>query len=290
MVINVGLMYEEYDAGIMSEQFFGDSDYQDTDTETGIPSARIGLNYRINDNHAARLIVSRASRLPSDYEEFFGGNYYADRYDTEIPYQPFNHSSEIEKVDSIEIGYLGHFMNRKLSVDANLFYNDFETLSFEFDDILPERYAKLHSYSHAGLDLEFRYTGERNFVNLAYSYVDVLENDLLRLDLEGRMSAPEHTLSLLYSHQFGHGWKASASLFHVSDMRWTTDSASGGDVTWADLKLVKDFKTTKGEVHLALTAQNIFDEIGVTLRADRRNPAVHSDGERRFLATLRYSF
>ncbi len=290
LFLNVGLMYEEYDADIMFEQYSGDPDFQDADTEKGIPSARIGLNYRVNDNHAARFIASRASRLPSYYEDLFGGSYYADPFDPDVPYTWIDHSSEIEKVDSFEIGYLGHFMNRKLSVDASLFYNDFESLQVEFADILPERYAKLHSYSHVGLDLEIRYAGKKNLMNLAYSYVDVLENDLLRLGLENRMSAPEHTLSLLYSHQFDHGWQAGASLFHVSDMRWTLDSASGGDVTWADLKLAKNIKTAKGEVHLALTAQNIFDESGVTLREDRSHPTVHSDGERRLLASLRYSF
>ncbi len=251
--------------------------YENPDRTDDFVSSRIGLNYRINDEHGVRAGASRSFRAPSFYEQYSNFGYL---WDGITPPSP---GSLAESLDSIELGYLGHFLDRRMALDLKFFYHDFNDRVLLWDEFGFEVYARLEDYRQAGFEAQLSYVGESDSLHLGYSYVELLESDTSKIIDQFFQSSPEHTLSLLYAHRFDNDWLGSLSLFHVDTMRWNFAAAEADPVTWVDLKLAKNIKSGAGDLHLALTMQNIFDEEKTDLRG-------REGGGRRLLFSAKYSF
>ncbi|OOY70309.1 hypothetical protein BOW16_04680 [Solemya velum gill symbiont] len=228
LLLNAGLMYEN------------------TGRIDDFLSSRIGLNYRVNDKHSLRAGLSRSWRAPSFYENYSSFGYLWEPIFVSDP------GSLKEGLDSIEIGYLGHFLDQKMALDIKFFYHDFTDRIILFDEFGPEFYSRLNEYEQAGFEMQLSYTGETDSLHLGYSYVKEIERDNSELVEAVALSSPEQTLSLLYSHRFANDWLGSISLFYVDDLRWNFSAASTVPVSWADLKLARKFKTTNGDLDVSL--------------------------------------
>lgn len=259
-VLNLGATYEERDNG---------SSYL---------SSRAGMNYAFNTDHLLRASLSRSNRPPTLAEHV--SNLLIGQ---ENPEWGENVGSDAERLDTYELGYSGYFSDRSVALDLRLFYNHFNSLTMRIGDYEPAIYAQLDNYEQAGFDVQLRYTGERDSLSLAYSYVETLEDNYSEILEQTFFKTPEHTLSMLYWHKFGMDWVGSASLYHVDKLRWNYSTPETGPVTWVDLKLAKSFKTTQGDLKLALTAKNIFNEEATELRG-------RHGGERSLHFSARYSF
>jgi|GEM_PF-3730266 iron complex outermembrane receptor protein len=251
--------------------------YENPDRTDDFVSSRIGLNYRINDEHGVRVGASRSFRAPSFYEQYSNFGYL---WDGIAPPPP---GSLAESLDSIELGYLGHFLDRRMALDLKLFYHDFNDRILLWDEFGYEIYARLEDYRQAGFEAQLSYGGESDSLHLGYSYVGLLESNNSEIIDRFFQSSPKHTLSMLYAHRFDNDWLGSLSLFYVDTMRWNFAAAVDDPVTWVDLKLAKNIKSMDGDLNLALTMQNIFDEEGADLRG-------REGGERRLLLSAKYSF
>jgi iron complex outermembrane receptor protein len=279
LVANLGSMWEHFEK---KQPFF---------------SPRLALNYHLDRSNTLRLSASRAYRMPTLFEDFVYQVLFLDGPLDDLN----NHRVAIEnldpqRIDSYELGYLGSFPARGLTLDVRLFR---ERLTDIIDDIRnlnipnpdrgltdPEALAVLYAFNqvvHRGafsytnsaeasirgleLDLRFKPT-TADLIQLGYAFLDADGNELRRIggdaptftsDALGN-TVPDHTFSLLLSHRFRHGFQLSSAYYFMDDIDWPGEGDEVPSYSRWDVRLAKDFRTSGMHAEISLLLQNLGED------------------------------
>jgi len=259
VTINGGLMYEYYDT---NGDFF---------------SPRLGLNWRAGEQHAFRLVASRAYRLPSFFEDdvYFPWSWADDRTDVTFSGQPLViydsiESLEAEEIVAFEAGYFGSYFDNRLSLDLKLFHDEISNMigsrrnvhGYDADTnvYVNEDEVRVHG---AEIEADYRPTSDTLF-RLAYSYADSDDPapTFVPKEVEGSiMRVPRHTLSALVSVPLPGGFQGSAAYYHTGQVIWGGEGDDLPDSNRLDLIVDKEFNLGGGtEAKLTFIVKNATNE------------------------------
>lgn len=252
--LNAGGIYEHYD--------FTGSAF----------SPRLALNYRISPQHVLRLAGARATRVPVIYEEMANLTFSVDTPGGVVVNEAYVSSGDLsaETIDSLEIGYLGHYLHGRLDVDARLYHeslqhliaqtlqpaSDYNGFVYDFSDVDHAR------VSGAELQIDYRLS-DSHFYRLAYGYTHVASDDMTQPLSD---SAPAHVLGLLGAFPLPHGLKGSAAYYFNSGLTYLTDfdGGLGGDALdpmhRLDLRVAYPFRYARSDNEVALVIQNALGD------------------------------
>lgn len=243
-------------------------------------SPRLALNHQLVPNHGLHIGVSRATRLPTVYEEYADS---AVRFsDGDLIDQEQLGSTELtpERIVSYEVGYLGQFPERKVTVDVKAFHDKLE------DRIqAPKKYpypadpfdgrAFLYTNSGAlsvnGVETTLTYRPQKRSMlkfNWAYAQAKGRAIDSYEMSLNPAAwryedlgeDVPTHTYSVFGMHRLPHDIDISATYYKVSGMKWLGDGDRLRAQDRLDVRLAKQFRYAASSNSLALVAQNVLDE------------------------------
>ncbi|HEY0664180.1 MAG TPA: TonB-dependent receptor [Thiobacillaceae bacterium] len=232
-------------------------------------SPRLALNWLPERGHSVRVGISRAYRSPTFLEQesdfkTTAGPLIVDQW-LLSPYE-----LKPERMDSAEVGYLYHHDRSGLDLDVRLFRNRLEDivdlaapypvpgeLMADGADIT---FANLYEARQCGAEYQLRWqAGRGSWLALTQSWVHT------RADTRDlRESAPDRTLSLLASHDFG-SVTGSLGYYRVASMRWV-NSEDVPAYDRLDLRVARAFTVGKTRADLALVAQSVlgdYSEFGV---------------------------
>lgn len=274
-LINLGGMYEEHeDIG-------------------GYFSPRLGVNYRIDPRRSLRLVGSRAYRIPTLFESYASIPLLTvDREPVDLIDEPGrldryeSLGPRPERIDALELGFFGQFVDDRLSTDLKLFHEDIDdlvgTARLERETRPETEFIFNRStLRRRGFETQLRYQGDRDFVSVGYSLVDTAEDGERPPSRRRKVSG--NTLSALYARQLSDSLQASVSAFYFDEMRWRGEGSTVPETYWVDIKLEKTLRLNPGEARLAFSVHNLFDRDNVTFRPENRD-------ERQYLATFRYEY
>ncbi len=262
-------------------------DYED---HAPIFSYRTAGNYHLDRQNTLRLNLSRAYRMPTLYES--NANFVVfinqplDDFNTWIKTQG---KLDPQRLDNIELGYLGNFNDYGLTIDVKLFeeryrnviasYRDFDypdpdrglsdtTVLDNFNALINEgaqNYSNNGKVDIRGIEINAKYLPtHRDLVFLGYSYmythgieIQRLENGQYFFDDEVYTRVPKHTLSLLLSHQFDNGYEASTGFYYTDAMSWYGEGDQVPEYRRLDLRLAKRFRLYDANSEISLLIQNL---------------------------------
>jgi iron complex outermembrane receptor protein len=266
---------------------------EDYENHASIFSYRAAGNLHFNRQHTFRINKSRAYRMPTLYEEYVNFVIFFE--------EPFNDINtwtktqgdiDPQRLDSLELGYLGNFSTYGLTLDVKLFeeryrnvivlYRDFDypdpdrgladtTVLDKFNAIL-HKGAQNHSNNGIvdiyGLEVNAKFLPtHRDLLFLGYSYLHTKgveiqrhEDGVYHMDEDVYVRAPSHTFSLLLSHRFHSSIDASMVYYFTDAMTWYNEGDPVPEYKRLDLRLAKRFKLLHSNAELALLVQNINGE------------------------------
>jgi len=267
------------DLGVLVEKSEG--------TKTDV-SPRIAYLYHFNDNHTVRLGASQAVRTPFIFEQ--SGQVFDSAVltaldgaiDPAATFENFVYVPEnqlmTEKITSIELGYYGQYLQRKLSLSTRIFQDmldelitdpfvptiatpDFDGLAFIFDN--------LHATTVTGLEIEFDYTvtpSTRLFASGALLDISSDDDPYVGKSREYEESAPDKSFSVLATHDFNAKYSGSASFFYYDDMSWMDANPdipgirNTGIYRILNLRFARNFKLGDERLSAAVVLQNLLDD------------------------------
>ncbi len=270
VILNAGLMVERGDLA-----------------ETEV-SPRLGLNYSLSPNHAARISIARSMRAPSLLEEHFDLAIRANDGTVLDALHITQGGVDAESITAYELGYLGRWPDTGASLDLKLYR---EIIRDEIDEIqdtsYPDPLSALDDGSTAGFDgargawigfngsrinidgfeaqLKYQPTAS-TLASLQYAYADVDEfrdSRSVKTQVYNLDGTPQHTASLLLSQRFPRGFEASVLASYVDEMAWYGDGDDMDEHTRVDLRLAKRFKGERHSGAIEILVHNIGEEFEV---------------------------
>ncbi len=255
LTVNLGGIYEHFD--ITGDAF----------------SPRLAFNYRLAPNHVLRLVGARATRNPVIYEEMANLTFSVDTPSGPVVNEAYVSSGGLnaETIDSLEIGYLGHFLHGHLDLDTRLFHEQLDHLIAQ--TLLPASdyngfvydYTDVDRARVTGAELQIDYRlSDRHFYRLAYGYTRISSDDLTQ-PLSG--SAPEHVLALLGSFPLSRHFTGSAAYYYNSGLTYLRDfdGGLGGDPLdpshRLDLRIGYPFRYGGSRNELAMVVQSALGDL-----------------------------
>jgi iron complex outermembrane receptor protein len=266
---------------------------EDYENHSPIYSYRAAGNLHLDRQNTLRINASRAYRVPTLYEEHVNLVIFINE-----PLNDFNtwfktqEDLDPQRLDSIEIGYLGNFNEYGLSLDIKLFeerYRDIITSYRDFDYPDPDRgltdttvldnFNKLinkGAQNHAnngtvdiyGIEINAKYLPtSRDLIFIGYSYLHTKGSEYQRFE-DGAFfydealytRAPSHTFSVLLSHHFGFGIDASTVYYYTDAMTWYGEGDPVPEYKRLDLRLSKRFKLLGSDSEISLLLQHVNGE------------------------------
>lgn len=239
-------------------------------------SPRVNASWLFNDRHSVRLSYARAKRNPSLLEEHFDTVY---RLDDGTPYlmDYLSTSPAPETLTSVELGYIGYWLERRLMLDAKLFHEKtsdrlrlvddptvaqpLPTIPFAVQTLINDGYTKVD-----GGEIQLKYeTAPRDFISLQASVVDTdaywrkqVNPDVPSIYPEN--IAPRYTISALISKSLPRGYEVSAAAYRVTDMIWLGDGDRLREYNRVDLRLARRWQTADSHMMLEAIVQNIAND------------------------------
>ncbi len=269
------------DLGVLFEKSDG--------TETDV-SPRIAYLYHFNDNHTVRVGASQAVRTPFLFEQsgqVFDTSELTALNGTVDPGISFNNflyipenDLETEKITSVELGYYGKFLQKKLSLSTRIFQDKLDELITDpFLDIpLPIEedvdgkafiYSNLHATTVRGIEAELDYTiGSSTRLFASGALLDISSDDdpYEGKSREYEESAPDKSFSILTMHDFNEKYSGSVGFYYVGDMSWMDANPNlpgvrnTGVYRILDLRLVRNFKFGNERLSTAIVLKNLLDD------------------------------
>ena len=256
-------------------------------------SPRLNATYLFSPQQSIRLSYARAKRNPSLVEGHANTVY---KLDDGTPYlfDIVTGNPDPETLTSLELGYIGYWLDRKLLVDVKLFHEKTDDFMHPVRDCaLPQAFGPactppldLPALSVFGNDghrtvqggeFQIKYqTAPRDFISLQAS---ILETDNVgnrqinsptepdRPFFPNELVAPKYTVSLLLSKALGAGLEASAAAYRVDNMVWLGDGDRIKGYGRVDLRLAKRWQTGNSNMMLEGIVQNAGDSY-ITFRND----------------------
>jgi iron complex outermembrane receptor protein len=257
-------------------------------------SPRIGLNYHLTPNHTVRIGAARAYRTPSlleahEYNVFtFEGGSPLVRKRTEG-------LQDAEKITSLELGFIGHWLDRALTLDVKLYR---EKISPVIETVQDKRDPSDDPYGLAdfvqiinndvgsvdidGAEVRLAYRPlPSTFISLQYAYANP-RGIFIRSYSDDPSNAglgscpgppdaagfyqicdtfskrtPEHSFSMLGSYKINPEWQVSLAAYSSSRFIWFGNGDRLPGYERFDARLARSFRTAKSTGEVALIAQNI---------------------------------
>ncbi len=242
-------------------------------------SPRLAVNYQLHPNHGLRAGVSRAIRMPTVLEQKIDSRLgFIDGPTLDVSTISPNKLTP-ERMRSFELGYLGNWPEKHLTLDAKLFHDEIEDRIHNPKD-LASPYDPVDNrvliYTNTGaVDIngaEFALSwrpATRTMANLSYAYAkangwafNALNNPNDPHDTENLQDdVPTHTISLFLMHRLPGRWDVSSTFYKVRAMRWLGDGDKLPGYKRLDFRIKKGFSIGNNrEGHVALSLQNVLDE------------------------------
>jgi iron complex outermembrane receptor protein len=240
-------------------------------------SPRLAVNWLFDKQHSVRASYTRAIRNPSLVEKHF---YTVNKLDDGTPYLIDFAANDPghEKLTSIELGYVGYWLDRRLMLDAKLFHEKTDDRIRRVDDpLIPQPFPSPplpsvssvindHSAKVYGAEFQLKYqTGPRDFISLQASKLDTdivqrrqTNPDVFKIWKE--TVAPRYTISALLSKSLPHGFEVSAAWYHMSPMVWLGDGDRIPGYDRVDARAAKRWRTAGSNMMLEAIVQNIGDD------------------------------
>jgi len=246
-------------------------------------SPRLNASWLFNTQHSIRASLARAHRNPSLLEKHFNAVY---QLDDGTPYLIALASADPghETLESLELGYIGYFSDRKLLVDAKLFRERTTDLVRFVDDL-----SIMHPFplinNPGGIDvpsstnngsklvtggeIQIKYqTTPRDFISVQLSRLDTDNKGDKRVNggtgdglfFPNERVAPSWTASLLLGKSLPHGFEFSAGYYRLSRMIWLGAGDRSKGYTRVDARLAKRWRTRRTNIMVEGIVQNIGDE------------------------------
>jgi len=210
-------------------------------------SPRLTINHALTPRQTLRAGVAMGIRTPAFIEE----NWQSDFYRTSGGLTP-------ETIVSTEIGYVGHFPDRRLSVDARAFIDRVDDLitadprTFPFDSVNAGR-ANIR-----GIEARLRWRPIRaSDIQLAYTHIDLSSNDPFGVNYSD--SSPDHIASVFVTHAFTPAVQGTAAYYYAARMEWLNDGTPVPATHLLDLGLSWRPPTWQGS-RIGLRAKNVLDD------------------------------
>ena len=273
--------HNTFDLGVLFEKSDG--------TETDV-SPRIAYLYHFNDNHTVRVGASQAVRTPFLFEQsgqVFDTSELTALNGTVDPGMDFNNflyipenDLQTEKITSVELGYYGKFLQKKLSLSTRIFQDKLDELITDpFLDIpLPVEedvdgkafiYNNLHATTVRGIEAELDYSiGSSTRLFASGALLDISSDDdpYEGKSREYEESAPDKSFSLLTMHDFNEKYSGSVGFYYIGDMSWMDANPNNpgvrntGVYRILDLRLVRNFKFGNERLSTAIVLKNLLDD------------------------------
>ena len=267
---------------------------EDRESTGTYASYRLATNYISSEDHVFRFAVNRSFRAPTLLEANQMGFVRYVREDEcgpestlpECALLPLNlildagaiSDSDIknEELKSYEIGYAGYFMDRKLSLDMRLYFEQIQDLIDERRDGYPDLDNFVNIRDNTGTmdirGIEFQAVykpSERLFLRGHYSYSDVdgitcytspaSAGEPCREYRVFDFRSMKNTLGMLVSYQLDNGINLSST----ASFRTARSHSYGGrvldDATRLDLKAEKRLQLGSSDMDISFTIQNAGD-------------------------------
>lgn len=239
-------------------------------------SPRLAVNYAMQPSHVLRASTGRGYRAPTALETRSREQYFYNGNVVETGY--WGQHLQPEQVDFHEIGYVGHFKDFGLRVDARVFWNDYQNY---IDDKtcrfspLPDQYpcATPAPLNYAGNGKAFQFINMGNIsvegkeiqldwrnavvgrVVLGYSHTHIGADR--NVDSDVPKSAPTDSTSLLWMRNFPGRFTASVGFYALTPMMWLNDGDKQPGYHRTDVRLARQFGKRESGNEVALTFQNI---------------------------------
>ena len=262
---------------------------EDRDSTNVYGSYRFATNYLLSEDHILRFALNRSFRAPTLLENNQIG---VVRYVNPQECSPDSTAPECnplfrdlildagsisdadiknEELKSYELGYAGYFMDRTLSLDMRLYYEQLRDVISERRDVYPDldNFVNIRdntdTFDIRGVEFQTVYKpSNRLLLRAYYSYSDIDGESL-------HTSAPEvefrdldvrslkNTLGLLTSYQLDSGISLSSMISYNSGKSFFFDGRKLDDYTRVDLKAAKSWQVDRSTVDVSLTVQNTGD-------------------------------
>ncbi|MCW8847968.1 MAG: TonB-dependent receptor [Sedimenticola sp.] len=252
LLLNVGGMYEKFEE---KEGFF---------------SPKLALNIKLDEMNTLRMSGTRAYRMPTLWEDFSDQSVVLTSSMASL-LQTYKSTTNLrpEYIESFELGYLGNFQDRGLTLDMKVFHEEIKDMIAEVKDLnapqQPYTYMNSGSLNINGFEIGLRWDpSPKSMLSIGYSLTHAYGRQIKKYPptqidhyriLDWRV--PPVTASILASHQFDSGIKLSSAYYYMDEISWAGD---GDDVPinrrW-DIKIAKPFELEKADGEIALILQNI---------------------------------
>lgn len=236
-------------------------------------SPRLAANYQISPGHTLRGGISRATRVPAVYEEMADLSFSTETESGTVVNQAYLASGglEPETITSYEIGYLGHFLDGRLDLDARLYFDRLMHLIARKVVPVPSDYNGLvldysgtddATVTGGELELDLR-VGPGHFYRFNYAYTHIDSDDISQPLTE---SAPRHLASVLGVFPLGHGFSGSSLYYYSSGHTYLTDFDGnlGGTpldpIHRLDLRVSHPFRAAGQDSEVALVVQSALGD------------------------------
>lgn len=242
-------------------------------------SPRLGLNIRLDDQNALRIVASQAFRMPALLEQ----HRYTKVWQAANPavmQKYFDDSNALsispERLTTYEIGILSNHPNNKSSVDVRLFHEQIRDYIDGVDwdcPVSPDCAAGADYEVHenagwmdiSGAELQASIKlSEKTNLKYSASLTKAAGRRIKDRDATGNATVydtmsdfvPNVTVSALLSHRFGNGIEGSVAYYHLSEMEWPSDGTTLPSYDRFDLRAAKSIKINGSEVTGEVLLQN----------------------------------
>jgi iron complex outermembrane receptor protein len=251
-------------------------------------SPRLNASWLFDADHSVRASYARAKRNPSLVEANFNvvnrlddssrsSTLDGDTYFIDI----INDNPDPETLTSIEIGYVGYWLERRLMFDAKLFHERTDDYIHRVQDCLVEQpipvtecedvpgvavYMNNGEHTVKGGEFQLKYeTAPRDFVSLQASILEtdnegdrrINDPDGPRLFFPNETVAPEYTISLLGSKSLDAGFEISSAFYYLSKMVWLGDGDRLKYYNRIDARVARRWRSGTNNLMLEGIVQNV---------------------------------
>lgn len=249
-------------------------------------SYRLALNRQVSPNQTVRASVTHSLRNRGLFDRYLDMGLHFSNGD---PVNVVGHTSgELEPEDMLawEVGWLGNWLERRLTLNAKLFREEIRREIISLPGLAPEPYpdgAQIlgngGGVNITGLEGQLQYRPSAGNLAMLQFSLDHAEDryDPVSTGLASEAGrTPRLTLSLLLAHTFSEDVQLSLGYYHVDRMRWqgAAEVAAGKPSVPAynrvDLRLAKRLSWSGQDVLLELIVQNIGNRAYQEFMADNQ--------------------
>jgi iron complex outermembrane recepter protein len=225
---------------------------------------RLALNFKATPNHTIRAIATRAFRQPTSFELAGDVRYYLGNLQLGRGVRASG-NAVAEKIESIELGYLGEFPRQQATLDVRLFRERTkDVLRVNQIFVLPalpatgtvaRDYSNLTGPTITGIEYQLRWkpwTGANLIVNQAFMHATV---DDFVYAKDYLLKTPRHIGTIALMQALGHQFDLSVIATQTDTVSWRGAPDRVDNGVRLDLRLGYRFKVGITRAEIALTTQ-----------------------------------